>query len=312
MGVNITVYRYLDEYKNEWDNHIRNSKNPHFFFMRDFIEYNKNSFNEHSLVIKRGGKIAAVLPGNTKNNIFYSYQGLTYGGLLVNDKIRTENTGILLDRIIAYLKKQGVTKIVYKKMPYIYNEMPYDEDIYHLVKRGAQIYSGEIGEVVDYSNFKTSSRREDMIKKAKDSGIEIVKQDSFAKFWQLLKKNLKKEYGAEPTHTLNEIEYLASKFPENIQLFTAELNQTILSGTVLFINNKVAHTQYIGSSDQGHKYHSLDYLLSKMIDRYNEKKYFSFGICTENKGQYLNEGLAFFKESFGARGVVNLTFQLSI
>lgn len=47
-----------------------------------------------------------------------------------------------------------------------------------------------------------------------------------------------------------------------------------------------------------------------MINKFNDKKFFSFGISTENKGKVLNEGLAFFKEAFGARGVVNNAYEL--
>lgn len=56
MGSIISLFKYEDKFKNEWDNHIRNSKNSHFFFLRNFIEYHKDRFNEHSLIIKRGKK----------------------------------------------------------------------------------------------------------------------------------------------------------------------------------------------------------------------------------------------------------------
>lgn len=312
MEPKISVCNYTKNYRNEWDNHILKSKNSHFFFLRDFIEYHHHRFTEHSLIIKRGKKIAAVLPGNIYKDTFYSYQGLTYGGLIVDDKIRTANTGEIIDKVIDYLKGLGVTKLIYKKMPLIYNKMPYEEDIYHLIRCGAIIYSGEIGEVVDYSNFKTSSRRADKIKKAESEGIKIAEQKNYSKFWEILNVNLKKDHSAAPTHSLDEIEYLARKFPQNIKLFTATKSDKILCGTVLFLNNEVAHTQYIGSADEGHEYNALDFLLNGMLEKFRSKRYFSFGICTEKNGEYLNEGLAFFKESFGARGVVNLTFELTI
>ena len=38
---------------------------------------------------------------------------------------------------------------------------------------------------------------------------------------------------------------------------------------------------------------------------YADRRYFSFGISTEQAGQYLNEGLIAQKEGFGARTVVH-------
>ena len=56
----------------------------------------------------------------------------------------------------------------------------------------------------------------------------------------------------------------------------------------------------------------LDHLISYLInDRYNDKKYFSFGISTEDGGKILNNGLISFKESFGARGITNDFYRLN-
>ena len=43
-----------------------------------------------------------------------------------------------------------------------------------------------------------------------------------------------------------------------------------------------------------------------------EKKYFDFGISTEQGGRYLNEGLVFQKEGFGARAVVYDTYAIKL
>jgi hypothetical protein len=45
---------------------------------------------------------------------------------------------------------------------------------------------------------------------------------------------------------------------------------------------------------------------------YRHKKYFSFGISTEEQGQYLNEGLIRNKESYGARAVVHDFYELPL
>ena len=37
---------------------------------------------------------------------------------------------------------------------------------------------------------------------------------------------------------------------------------------------------------------------------FKDKKYFDFGTSTEDNGNFLNKGLIFQKEGFGARGIV--------
>lgn len=311
MDTNIKVLEYNSVDRADWDNLVKSSKNPHFFFLRDYIEYHRDRFNEYSLIIKRGNKTVGILPGNIVGETYYSYQGLTFGGLIVNDKVRTTNTGIIIQEVIGHLKNIGISKIIYKKLPHIYHNMPFEEDLYHLVKRGAEISFAEIGQVIDYSHFKISSTRDNEINRGDKADLKISEKQDYEGFWEVLVDNLKK-HGSTPTHSFEEIQYLANKFPKNIKLYCAEKDGKVLCGTVLFINKNVVHTQYIGSSDEAHKHNALEYLLGQMIVKHNRKKYFSFGISTEEKGETLNNGLAFFKEGFGARGIVNLTLEFAI
>jgi lipid II:glycine glycyltransferase (peptidoglycan interpeptide bridge formation enzyme) len=141
--------------------------------------------------------------------------------------------------------------------------------------------------------------------------LKITEKKNYEEFWNILVANLSK-HEASPTHTVKEIQYLADKFQNNIKLYCSEKDDKVLCGTVLFINKQVVHTQYIGSCSEAHKHNALEYLLGEIINEYNNKKYFSFGISTEDKGESLNGGLAFFKEGFGARGVLNTTYEISI
>jgi len=64
--------------------------------------------------------------------------------------------------------------------------------------------------------------------------------------------------------------------------------------------------QYLACSPFGREVGALDYLLDVLVGEiYIDKKYFDFGISTENDGRKLNEGLIAQKEGFGARGFVH-------
>ena len=73
------------------------------------------------------------------------------------------------------------------------------------------------------------------------------------------------------------------------------------------------HTQYIASSDEGKEIGATDIIFEYLIGKYYaDKKYFDFGISTENNGLYLNVGLVSNKESFGARTTVYDFYELDI
>ena len=73
----------------------------------------------------------------------------------------------------------------------------------------------------------------------------------------------------------------------------------------------VVHAQYIASSEIGKKTGALDLLIHHLITEvYADRTYFDFGVSTENGGSYLNEGLIFQKEGFGARSVVYDTYEI--
>jgi hypothetical protein len=114
-------------------------------------------------------------------------------------------------------------------------------------------------------------------------------------------------------HTLAEMEQLKEKFPNEIRLFVARKEDEILAGTLIYETTQVAHAQYIASSPQGRTIGALDGLFEHLISQvFNTKRYFDFGISTEQGGRYLNEGLIFQKEGFGARTVVYDSYELKI
>ena len=127
----------------------------------------------------------------------------------------------------------------------------------------------------------------------------------FDTYWEILEKNLSERHNTRPVHSLREIRYLHSRFFNNIVLFASYQDQEMLAGVVIYESKNVAHAQYIASSKKGRDLGALDAIFFFLInDYYKEKKrYFDFGISTEKNGLFLNTGLIFFKEGFGARAV---------
>jgi lipid II:glycine glycyltransferase (peptidoglycan interpeptide bridge formation enzyme) len=149
------------------------------------------------------------------------------------------------------------------------------------------------------------------LKHASKNNINILKDWSYcSRFWALLNDNLRQRYDTKPVHTFDEIQGLKEKFKNEIQLYLALLDGEILSGAVFFDTLNVRHLQYAATSESGRELSSNDLVNHFAIEdaKIQKKKYFDFGISTENQGKYINNGLLKYKDSFGSGLSLNKFF----
>ena len=84
----IEVVRYDTTRTSEWDAFVSKSKNGTFILCRVFMDYHKDRFSDHSLMIYYNYKLLAVVPAHEQNQILYAHQGLTYGGVVWHKKVK--------------------------------------------------------------------------------------------------------------------------------------------------------------------------------------------------------------------------------
>lgn len=309
------IVKYTKEFKNSWDSFVKTSKNAHFFFQRDYMEYHSARFVDFSLLIfDKNDKLTAILPANIKDKTLHSHQGLTFGGFLVDDKMKTETMLIIFEVIKEFLKEEKIEKFIYKCIPYIYHVKPSEEDKYALFRNDAKLIRRDVTSTIDLTEqVRYSKGRKWTINKAKKENIELVETNDFDTFWDLLTGVLEKNHNTKPVHSIEEIKKLANLFPKNIRLFLAKKDKQIISGALIYENKNIVHTQYLANSVIGREIGSLDLLIDYLIkDVYKNKKYFDFGISNEESGRYLNTGLIAQKEGFGARAVVQDFYEMEI
>jgi hypothetical protein len=309
------VFKYTQDHKVVWNKFVKDAKNTHFFFQRDYMEYHSDRFEDFSLMIfNETHKLIAILPANKKENVLYTHQGLTFGGFLVDNKIKTEIMLEIFKSLKDYLKEQNVKKIVYKCIPYIYHIKPAEEDRYALFRNDAKLIRRDVTSTINLENkLKYQEQRKRAIKKAIKSDLIFEESKNYKSYWVILEETLSAQHDAKPIHSLEEIERLASLFPDNIKLFVATRDNIVLGGTLIFENETIVHTQYLANSFKGRSVGALDFVIDKLINEiYQDKKYFDFGISNEDAGRYLNTGLIAQKEGFGARAVVHDFYELEI
>ncbi len=310
----IELKNYTQDYREEWNDFLIKSRIDTFLFNRDFMDYHSDKFKDNSYLIFRKGKLEALIPGNISNNIFYSHQGLTYGGLISSSKFQMNDFMKSFKLINEALKNIGVNTVVYKSMPFIYQQLPSQEDIYVLFTLNAEKIACNISSCIYQNNkLKFSESRKSGIRKAISNKLTFHLSNEFDIFWKLLSENLLLSYGVLPVHNILEITNLHMKFPDNIKLYVVKHESQIIGGSVLFIMKNVVHVQYISANETGKELGALDFLFDRLINiELCHIPMFDFGQSTENLGEYLNENLIFQKEGFGGRGVTYETYKYKI
>jgi hypothetical protein len=305
---NYTVRLYQENDYENWNAFIGQAKNATFLFHRDFMEYHKDRFQDYSLIVLDGKKWVAVLPANVVDNEVFSHQGLTYGGLVYNEKIKLTSIIGIFRSILLFLNDNKMEKLQVKLIPSIYHQKPAEELNYALFLAKAQLIRRDSMAVIDLSKTYTISKtRKECIRRGIKNNLIIKEELNFKLFWEeVLEPNLDKRHQAKPVHSIAEIEMLQRKFPNNIRHFNVYQNDKIVAGTTVFISENVAHPQYISGTNNKNELGSLDFLYHHLITSvFKEKRFFDFGISNEEQGKKLNEGLVFWKESFGASIIVH-------
>ncbi|HEV2100101.1 MAG TPA: hypothetical protein VGR45_14410, partial [Stellaceae bacterium] len=270
---------------------------------------------DSSLLFFARGRLLGVLPANRQGDIVYSHQGLTFGGVVADDKLTIARTLAVFDALRCYLGERGVGSLIYKAVPHIYHRRPADEDLYALFRNGAGLIRRDVATAIDYSAPRIPSEaRRWGLRYAAKQGLAFGESGAWPEYWDLLTSVLAERHAIRPVHSLSEIMLLRGRFPQAIRLFTAlSPAGSLLAGVVIFETPTVAHAQYAAASAEGRAARALDGLYTFVIDFYrSSKRWFDFGISTDCDGRVLNMGLAQQKEEFGGSSVVYDVYRVSI
>lgn len=310
----IKIKRYSNENKLEWDLFLDMCKNATFLFKRDYMDYHSERFVDHSLMFYDEDKLIALLPLSIHGNEARSHGGLTYGGVISNFKMTILRMLEVFKSLKEYLESQGIRKLLYKKIPDIYCSYPSDEDLYALFVNQAKLVRRDLATTIFLpEKIKFSKGKKWGISKARQAGVVVKEFTNYDYFIECENDLLQKKYDTIAVHSAEELRKLAAFFPENIKMFGGFIQDKFCGGTIIFETDLVAHTQYITTTEQGREIMVLDMVIDHLVSMYSaKKKYFSFGISTDNDGRYLNKGLVAQKEMYGGRGTVHDFYELEM
>jgi len=314
MQAPVTIVRYADEWKGRWDEFVDRSRNGTFLFRRDYMEYHRDRFEDHSLLILDDGRLLALLPANRADRQIVSHGGLTYGGVVVDEAMTCAKMLTVLDALCDALKREGLSELIVKTVPHIYHRQPAAEFDYAAFRRDAVLYRRDVTTaVVPAQRPRWQQRRLRSLKKAEAAGVTCRVGDDFTAYWRLLEVNLATVHQLRPVHTVDEMRLLQQRFPDTIRLYSAWLGGEMVAGVIVYDTPQVAHAQYTASSDAGRACGALDLLFHHLLsDVFAGKPFFNFGVSTEDEGRWLNEGLVAFKEGFGGRTITHDFYRFTL
>jgi GNAT acetyltransferase-like protein len=318
--MNATVRRYTEQDAETWDKLVAVSWNGTFLHQRRFLSYHGDRFQDLSLIVNDDrGRLRGVLPAAldpVREDLVISHPGLTYGGIVHNGYLRGAIMLEALQAIVQLYQAVGLRSLRYKVVPHIYHRVPSADDLYALFRMEAVRYRCDLSAAVDLTSRPrpTKGRRSDL-SKARRARVQVaLGPQYFEPYWTILEARLATKHGAQPAHSLQEIIYLQSMFPEQVKCLVGIFEGEVVAGVVLFHTSEVVHVQYSATSADGAAVGAQTIVMEYAIEKSREwgARYFNFGTSNEHEGWVLNEGLYQFKVSFGAGGVVHEFYEVSL
>ena len=309
------IKRYTPQDKTIWDQYVSKARNATFLFYRDYMDYHSNRFHDYSLMFFKNGRLHSLLPAHSSDDILCSHFGLTYGGLIMDINVTIAETCQLFECLNNYLHLKGFRHVQYKAIPWIYHQVPSEEDLYAIFwKCGAKLSTRNVGTTIFIQqNLKWRRNHLRQLKKARLNGITVQRGADIAEFWSVLEQHLWQRYQSKPVHSLAEMQLLQSRFPNNIIQYNAYKEGHIVGGITIYLSHNVVHAQYSSGNAEGMALGAMEIIYDKIMhEDYPNYAYLDLGSSTEQECSVINEGLISFKEGYGGRAVVYDTYEWTL
>ncbi len=311
---------YRPDVAEVWDAFVRTGPQATFLHTRRFLSYHQDRFADASLgAYDAAGNLRAVFPAawsREQAGLIVSHPGATYGGLICAPEVGAVETLEILSAAFDHWRRAAGRHVIYKAVPWIYSRKPAQEDLWALSTLGAERVRVDLSLAIDLrAPSSISARRARAHRKARAARVEVKAGPSWLPaLWPVLTEALMQRHAVDPVHSLAQIELLAARFPDEIEVLVGVMDGRIEGGIVLFHAGPVAHVQYTAASNTARRACLLDAVILQAIESSSRRgsRWFDFGIATESAGKTLNDGLYSYKRGFGAGGVLYEHFQVQL
>jgi hypothetical protein len=312
------ILPYKSDMESRWDRFVmEESVNGTFLQTRRFLNYHpKGRFQDASFLIEKSGIVVAAVPGCNVDGKFVSHQGSTFGGPIISKDFFSASRLLEIVNAMDQFLTGQYEGIKLKPTARIFCTEPTDLLEYALEHKGYTRHT----ELSAYTALcatdpleqcKRECRHNFRLSEALNLNYGEIPESSLEEFYKFLELS-KARYNTKPVHTLSELRDLKKRFPEEILFRGIWQDGTYLSGMMIFVfqQAKAFHFQYLAPDDSKRETNATTALFVNALREAAKAGFqkFSWGISTEDGGNYLNESLYRFKESFGSKPCVNVTY----
>ncbi len=317
----ITVHKYEEKYRGEWQEFLRTSNNGTMFHSMDFLDYHPSGkFDFYHLMFRRGDELLGILPGGVKESgkVFWSPVGASYGSIATKD-IRFETALEMVDAMMDYFRTNDFREIFLIPPPLIYS-LNYNQHIeYALLYRKFDFELHYISHAIDLkhgNNFLVhfdKTARKYLHKIFREDKLEIVINKEYKEFYEILLNN-KAKHNATPTHSYEDILRLEELVPDNLKLIMVYYQGKPIAGSLLFLTNqKVAlcfYTMLLYEFEYLKPVYLINYYTTKWATE-NGYQWVDIGVSQDTQAEdpmTPSVNLINFKERFNSRGILRSTY----
>jgi hypothetical protein len=314
------ILPYSAEKISRWDRFVmEESMNGTFLQTRRFLNYHpEGRFVDASFFVEKSGIIVATVPGCNVDGKFISHQGSTFGGPIISKDFYSgakilEIIGAIDQHLVENFKGSRL-----KPTAALFATAPTDLLDYALEHKGysrhteLSCWTPLCKETDPFENCKRECRHNFRLSEKLNLTYGEIPDSEMETFYKCLELS-KARHNTKPVHTLSELRELKERFPEEILFRGIWQDGTYLSGMMIFVfrQAKAFHFQYLAPDDSRRETNATTALFVNAMREATQKGFekFSWGISTEEGGDYLNENLYRFKETFGALPCVNARYE---
>ena len=92
----------------------------------------------------------------------------------------------IFEKILGHCREEGFTELLYKTVPYIYHQIPAEEDLYALFRHNAELIGRNIISSIHMPlNVNYTKERKGQSKKAKNNNIVVKRSFDFRTFMKI-------------------------------------------------------------------------------------------------------------------------------
>jgi len=321
-----SVLREVEPDGNGWDDFVEQSNDGTLFQMLGFLRYHGNRFfgAEHFLSVFRKNKRVAVWPlaiierdGVARA---LSPYGASYGGPALKEPLGLSACRDVIGEVVEYVKSAGVKEFVVTLPLRACSEVHTETFRFALMEAGFICVNRDISSVLalcptvaEYSYAKAHRAEwERRARKAHKAGVVVRRSAPIENFWQTVGVTFAK-HGKSPTHTLEELQWLASYLPEKIFFSCAYLDEKPIAGVCYFAQNSRVIGSFYLCQDPEHQ--STQAQSALLLDGYDHAqslghRWLDLGTSSVQMTAY--DSIFRFKETLGAVGQFRETYSLRV